>query len=264
MPKSLTIFILVLGISQWGCRGSQKYPLLDEEIQNTKSLLPLPKKPKISILASELTNADGLAYHPLKNKLIWSETNNQNPLEDRVSLYDFISKNTSPWFTDAKASGGHWALPSGDIVSLEGRHSARILIRSRFNRPGDYQLLADLWDGKRLLSPKDLAVLPDGSIYFTDSLVNYAPSGINPVDFQGVWKLSLNGQLNPVVKTMKEPKGIAFAPDYSTFYVSDSKLRIQSRSFLLEVLLLTNWVMFMSLVEHLFEFFPLKESFFNN
>jgi gluconolactonase len=93
---------------------------------------------------------------------------------------------------------------------------------SRTEANGKVVTLVDRYQGKKLNSPNDLAVKSDGSIYFTDP-----PYGIEAkqeeLGFYGVYRLAPDGKLTLLAKDMIRPNGIAFAPDESKLYVSDSQ-----------------------------------------
>ena len=87
------------------------------------------------------------------------------------------------------------------------------------------QFLARHFGGRRLNSPNDLAVGPDGSIWFTDP--PYGLDGINssPLKEQpanGVYRMKPDGQIVLVESELSFPNGIAFSPDGRTLYVSNS------------------------------------------
>jgi gluconolactonase len=90
--------------------------------------------------------------------------------------------------------------------------------------------LADRYDGKRFNSPNDCAVHSTGAIYFTDppyGLENYTDDPAQQIpgkelDFQGVYRISPDGQLTLLTKGLERPNGIAFSPDEKTLYVSNS------------------------------------------
>ena len=87
------------------------------------------------------------------------------------------------------------------------------------------RLLAERFEGKRLNSPNDLAVGPDGSIWFTDP--PYGLEGIekSPLKEQAadrVYRLSPDGEVAAMVSDLRFPNGIAFSPDGRTLYVSNS------------------------------------------
>jgi gluconolactonase len=81
--------------------------------------------------------------------------------------------------------------------------------------------LANIYDGKKLNSPNDIAVKSDGTIFFTDP-----PYGIKKDDeeleYYGIFKISKNGKIKMLDNSLHRPNGIAFSPDEKLLYVTNS------------------------------------------
>lgn len=87
------------------------------------------------------------------------------------------------------------------------------------------------YQGKRFNSPNDATYHSNGDLYFTDppyGLEQQVEDPSKEIDFQGVYKASLDGAVTLLVDTLTRPNGIAFSPDEKTLYVanSDSKKAI--------------------------------------
>ena len=85
--------------------------------------------------------------------------------------------------------------------------------------------LADRYDGKRLNSPNDLAVHSSGAIYFTDPPYGLEKNMDDPAKelaFQGVYRISPDGELTLLTQELERPNGIALSPDEKTLYVANS------------------------------------------
>lgn len=108
---------------------------------------------------------------------------------------------------------------SGLLVTAE--HGARAV--SRTAKDGTRTAIAERFEGKRLNSPNDLVVHPNGDIYFTDPPYGVAPDA-RELDFSGVFRLRKDGTLDLLDSGgMRTPNGIAFSPDHSVLYVADSE-----------------------------------------
>src|SRR6201993_2162759 len=90
---------------------------------------------------------------------------------------------------------------------------------------GKYKILADRYEGKRLNSPNDVIVGPDGALYFTDPTLDLVAGEKQELPFQGVYRLDDNGTLRLLTRDMTQPNGLAFSPDGKKFYVDDSEQR---------------------------------------
>jgi gluconolactonase len=90
---------------------------------------------------------------------------------------------------------------------------------------GKYTVLADRYEGKRLNSPNDVIVGPDGAIYFTDPTLDLVAGEKQELPFKGVYRLDDKGALRLLTKDLPQPNGLAFSPDGKKFYVDDDDQR---------------------------------------
>lgn len=90
---------------------------------------------------------------------------------------------------------------------------------------GKYKVLADHYEGKKLNSPNDVIVGPDGALYFTDPTLDLVAGEKQEIPFQGVYRLDQKGELRLLTKDLTQPNGLAFSPDGKKFYVDDSEQR---------------------------------------
>jgi len=99
---------------------------------------------------------------------------------------------------------------------------------SRMEADGTIVTIASHYQGKRLNSPNDVVVKSDGSVYFTDP-----PYGLNPVfgtleapelPFNGVYRLSPEGDKLSLLVDDSVPNGLAFSPDESFLYIADTEM----------------------------------------
>ena len=88
---------------------------------------------------------------------------------------------------------------------------------------GKYKILADHYEGKKLNSPNDVIVGPDGALYFTDPNLDLVAGEKQEIPFQGVYRLDDKGNLRLLTKDLTQPNGLAFSPDGKHFYVDDSE-----------------------------------------
>jgi gluconolactonase len=111
--------------------------------------------------------------------------------------------------------------PDGRLVMCQ--HGDRRIVR--VEPDGGWTTLVDRYRGRRIHSPNDAVFARDGSLYFTDPPFGLPNAHRDPgreLDFQGVYRRSLRGEVTLLTKELSAPNGIAFAPDGRTLYVSNA------------------------------------------
>ncbi len=111
--------------------------------------------------------------------------------------------------------------PAGLLVICQ--HGDRRV--ARLGKSGEFETLADKFDGKRFNSPNDLCIDKAGNLYFTDppyGLSAATRDKVRELPFNGVYRLGKDGKLRLLTKDMTFPNGIALSPDETTLYVAQS------------------------------------------
>ncbi|KQT53030.1 MULTISPECIES: SMP-30/gluconolactonase/LRE family protein [unclassified Aureimonas] len=119
---------------------------------------------------------------------------------------------------------------NGNVLDGEGRlvtceHRRRQVVRQEPD--GSITVLADRYDGKRLNSPNDAVLAPDGAIWFTDPTygITQPEEGIPAEPEQSarrVYRIDPSGRLDAKTDTLRQPNGIAISADGRTLYVSET------------------------------------------
>src|SRR5258705_6607716 len=110
----------------------------------------------------------------------------------------------------------------GRLISAE--HLTRRVTRE--DPDGSITVVANNFQGRRLLRPNDVIVKSDGSIYFTDPGGPLAPDQFD-VTVAGVYRVSADlGSISLIVDDQIGPNGLAFSPDESVLSVNDARRRI--------------------------------------
>ena len=190
---------------------------------------------KIERLAAQPGQAFGWAEGP-----VWVESLKSLLFSDLAddTIYRWnetsgISVYLHPSGHPADDAGHAWRGANGLAVDTQGnlllaQQSNRTLSRMQAglsNPRPRYDVLVERYRGKRINSPNDLVLHGSGDIYFTDppyGLSGFEKSPDIELDFFGVFRLTPQGQLIALDKTLEKPNGIALSTDQKTLFVSNS------------------------------------------
>lgn len=87
-------------------------------------------------------------------------------------------------------------------------------------------ILVERFEGKRINSPNDLVFKSNGDLYFTDPPFGLPGSFDDPgkeLPFQGVYRLTKDGELTLLTQEVGAPNGIGLSPDEKTLYISNAE-----------------------------------------
>lgn len=167
-------------------------------------------------------HGEGPVWQARQGRLVWSDVPNRRLLG---------------WYPDGHVDvliDGTWFM-NGNAVEADGtlvhcEHGRRCI-----SRGGDYDHapapVVTHYRGKRLNSPNDVAVGPDGTIWFTDPtfgiiMPNQGALAEPELDHRSVYRFDpTNGDLFRMAD-FEEPNGLAFSADGKTLYVSDTSLSL--------------------------------------
>jgi gluconolactonase len=165
------------------------------------------------------TWSEGPVYLPADDAVIWSDIPGNRILRWTAATGQVTVDREQVEFTN------------GRTLDLQGRvvacsHGRRGVERTEPD--GGTHLLVDRWNGVRFNSPNDVVVKSDGTIWFTDPAYGIIQPqegypGEREYDDHWVFRLDpATGEVAPVVLDVEEPNGLAFSPDESLLYVSDT------------------------------------------
>ena len=169
-------------------------------------------------LANGAVHSEGPVYFHEDNSVVWSDAHGNRLL--RWSANDGVSVLRDP----SNYQSGNYRDLEGRLVACSSGERAIV----RREHDGQWKVLVDRYQGKRLNSPNDLVVKRDGTIWFTDP-----PYGITQPN-QGyggeqeqpgcfVYRFDpATGEIDAVVTDMTRPNGLTFSPDEQLLYVSDT------------------------------------------
>jgi gluconolactonase len=162
--------------------------------------------------------AEGPAWNGVGRYLVWSDIPNNvqmRLIEDDARVTTFRNP--------AGYSNGNTFDYEGRQLSCE--HGGRRV--ARYEPNGTVTTIAERYEGKRLNSPNDVVVHPDGGIWFTDPFYgirgNYEGFKSEQESKEAVYRVDgKTGQIAKVTDEVGQPNGLCFSPDYSKLYVADT------------------------------------------
>jgi len=171
----------------------------------------LPDGAKVKKLGGGMKFTEGPVWFPSPgNRLVFSDIPNSRQME-------WSNKNGLKEWRKVEQSNGNLLDLKGQLLSCQ--HAGRNVIATAGD--GSIKVLADRFDGRRFNSPNDLAIRPDGTIWFTDP--SYGLRG-RKAEIEGKWvyRLEPDGKVSVACRTFDMPNGIAFSPDGKRVYIADT------------------------------------------
>jgi gluconolactonase len=180
----------------------------------------VPAKSRLTALGTGAIWAEGPVYVPDEEAVIWSD------VRGNVVRRWTEATGARDLYRPSDFGNGHTLDHDGRVLACE--HGPRRV--ARYERDGSRTTVVDRHLGRRLNSPNDLVVASDGAIWFTDP-----PYGIlddnegyrADSELEGCFVFRLDrasGELTVASDAILHPNGLAFSPDETTLYVSDTSI----------------------------------------
>lgn len=187
----------------------------------------IPPGTEIERIVQGQTWTEGPLWDPVRGALLFSDV-------PRNAVFAWVPGRGVQRFLDRSGYTGPGPFTGAEPGSnglawdRQGRlllcqHGDRRIIR--LEPDGRRTVLADRFQGRRLNSPNDLVIGPNGDLYFTDPPFGLPGSFEDPgkeVPFQGVYRVGGDGVVQALVTELDAPNGLAFSPDGRTLYVSNA------------------------------------------
>jgi gluconolactonase len=201
-------------------------------------LLIFDDRAKVLIAAQKLEKlctgaiwSEGPVWMDEDQSLLWSDIPNNRMLRwSRV-------EGMSVWREKAEFTNGHALEHDGSLLHCS--HGHRAIIRTRF-QPGSLvgvdEIVVNRYQGRRLNSPNDIVVKKDGSLWFTDPQYGILSNregyqAESEVGDNYVYRFDpANNALDVVSDFVDEPNGLAFSPNESLLYVSDTSAATKGKA----------------------------------
>ena len=196
---------------------------LSSEIDNL-----IEKSAKIEILADGFEWSEGPVWSSQLNSVLFSDVpenviyswNEDKGLETFTRPIGYSGK--VPNLKKAGTNGLTIDADGNLIICMHGDRKITRLEKLNINRK---VTLVNSFDGNLLNSPNDLVYDSKGNLYFTDppyGLLEGDNDKLKEIEFNGVYKVSPNGDIKVLVKNLTRPNGISISNDEKTLYVANS------------------------------------------
>lgn len=142
-----------------------------------------------------------------------SETGNE---PGHIWRYSPSTNRTSIYRSPSNMANG-MIIKNDTLYTCEGADTGgRRLIKTELSTCKSF-ILSNNFNGKPYNSPNDLTIADDGTIYFTDPRY----SGNEPIEqpVNGVYRLTVSGQVDLIIDNISMPNGITVTPDNKKLYV---------------------------------------------
>jgi gluconolactonase len=187
----------------------------------------VPKAAKIHVVADGFTWAEGPVWIAHGGYLLLSDVPKNRmyrwaPSSQAASIFLEPSGGTETKGFREPGSNGLKPGGRGRLLVADSGDRAIVLLDLRTKAK---RLIAQGFEGKRLNSPNDLVVGPDGAVWFTDppyGLEGIEDSPLKEQSANRVYRLGPDGKVTAVESQIRFPNGITFSPDGRTLYVSNS------------------------------------------
>jgi len=191
----------------------------------------IPEASVVEVLAEGHDWTEGPLWLPEQDMLLYTDI-------PRNSIYSWKEGEKAKLYLKpsgfmGEEFGGSEPGANGLLLNSEGelvlcQHGERqiALMQSSVSEPtANYKTLTSAFKGKRFNSPNDAAYRSNGDLYFTDPPYGLPQRMDDPgkeLDYQGVYRLSKEGELTLLTTEFTRPNGIAFSPDEQKLYVANS------------------------------------------
>lgn len=191
----------------------------------------VPPSTKIEIIARGFDWTEGPVWVPERQALLFSDVprNTIYKWTEADGLDVFLKPSGYTGAKPRKGGKGSNGLDldqNGRLLLCQSGNREVARLASSIKDPHPlYIPLATAYEGKRFNSPNDLTVDGQGNIYFTDpdyGMDRDLLPASKELDFNGVFRISPDGEVKLLIKNLEKPNGIALSPDEKTLYVANS------------------------------------------
>ena len=207
------------------CAADTPYPVLTREQLGSAQVIATGAT--IDGQDESFSFLEGPVWLEESGRLLWSDFNNESPLaQDNGGPPSRIFSLKPGGEVEIFTPGGQLRTngmavdQNGDLVVAD--HGRRAITRVNPDSLAESVLTAD-YMGESYNSTNDLVVTDRGVVFFSDPAYSGPVDGRpTPLDYEGVFRIDLNGQVSLVSEDLRRPNGVTVSPDGRWLYVADA------------------------------------------
>jgi gluconolactonase len=178
----------------------------------------LPPDSKLEELWNEGEFTEGVAVNS-KGMIYFSDIAFDVDKPGRIMNFDPATKKVTVHSPDSGKSNGLFFDAKGRLIAACGANGGlRAIVEIKPD--GSTAKLYDKFNGKAFNSPNDLVIDSHGNIYFSDP--RYVGPEPMELDHQSVYRITPEGKVTRVTKTISKPNGVHLSPDEKRLYVAET------------------------------------------
>ena len=183
---------------------------------------------KIEILAEGFDWSEGPVWSKKLNSILFSDV--PNNVIYKWNEKEGLSVFSKPIGYSGKIPNLKKAGTNGLTIDSEGNliicmHGDRMIAKMENLNTKKLSSIISSYNNKLLNSPNDLVYDLYGNLFFTDppyGLLEGDNDKLKEIPFNGVYKLSPNGEIDVLIKNLTRPNGISISNDEKILYVANS------------------------------------------
>jgi gluconolactonase len=228
MKRILPAIVVCYLIAASGCRGKAagKIELYDKSAVNL-----IDTNAEIEVIGRNYKWSEGPVWVAAKQMLLFSDVIGNKVYRwsgnDTPVVYLTPSGYTDSVPRDGEnGSNGLTLDRDGRLLLCQSGNRQVVRMDAALDAPvPKFTVLSSGYQGKRFNSPNDLVTDRRNHIYFTDPIYGLPKQANDPtreLKFEGVYRISPEGETVLLIDSISRPNGIALSPDEKTLYVGSS------------------------------------------
>lgn len=190
------------------------------------------ENPDIQVIAEGHSWTEGPLWVPMHNMLLFSDIpqNKVYKWTEAGGIEEYLSPSgytaSAPSGRAEPGSNGLILRNDGQLVLCQHGDRCIAVMDAPLDQPAPkFTALVSSYEGKKLNSPNDAIFDRAGNLWFSDppyGLPKNVDDSTKELPYQGVFRVSTEGEVRLLTDTITRPNGLAFTPDEKTLIIANS------------------------------------------